>query len=65
MKSARLIGTYESSILPAESCKAVPYKPVTKAKLEKVLAVEKTLSMENKVAEVSTSGPEHNDDHAY
>ena len=63
-KIAREIGTYEPSILKAEGCKAVPYKPATKAKLEKVLAVEKALSREGKVAEASTSGPEHNDGHA-
>jgi thiamine biosynthesis protein ThiI len=63
-KIAREIGTYKPSILKAEGCKAVPYKPSTKAKLEKVLAVEKTLSREGKLDEVSTSGPEHNDGHA-
>jgi hypothetical protein len=29
--------------MPAESCKAVPYKPATKAKLEKVQKIEKQL----------------------
>lgn len=47
-KIAREIGTYEPSILKAEGCKAVPYKPATKAKLEKVLAVEKALSRDEK-----------------
>ena len=40
---AKRIGTYEYSIIPAE-CKAVPKKPTTKAKLEKVLKVEEELS---------------------
>jgi thiamine biosynthesis protein ThiI len=39
-KIAREIGTYERSIMPAESCKAVPYKPATKAKLDKVRKIE-------------------------
>jgi thiamine biosynthesis protein ThiI len=42
-KIAREIGTFEASIMPAESCKAVPYKPATKAKLQKVLKIEKQL----------------------
>jgi thiamine biosynthesis protein ThiI len=42
-KIAREIGTFEPSIMPAESCKAVPYKPATKAKLEKVQKIEKQL----------------------
>jgi tRNA uracil 4-sulfurtransferase len=49
-KIAREIGTYEPSIQRAEGCKAVPYKPATKAKLEKVLAVEKALSGEGEEA---------------
>lgn len=43
-KIAREIGTYELSIIPTEGCKAVPYKPSTKAKLEKVLKVESICS---------------------
>ncbi|MDD1742920.1 MAG: tRNA 4-thiouridine(8) synthase ThiI [Methanotrichaceae archaeon] len=39
-KIARKIGTFEASILPADGCKAVPLKPATKAKLEKVLQIE-------------------------
>jgi tRNA uracil 4-sulfurtransferase len=39
-KIAREIGTYGPSILPAEGCKAVPHKPATKARLEKVLKIE-------------------------
>jgi thiamine biosynthesis protein ThiI len=48
-KIAREIGTYEPSILPAEGCKAVPYKPATRAKLDKVLEMERILSNECKV----------------
>lgn len=43
-KIAREIGTFEPSIMPAEGCKAVPHKPATKAKLEKVLKIEEDLS---------------------
>ncbi len=41
---AKEIGTFEASILPASSCSAVPKKPATKAKLEKVLDVERELA---------------------
>lgn len=43
-KIAREIGTFEPSIMPAEGCKAVPHKPATRAKLEKVLKIEEDLS---------------------
>jgi thiamine biosynthesis protein ThiI len=43
-KIAREIGTYEASIMPAEGCKAVPHKPATRAKPEKVLKIEEDLS---------------------
>ncbi|MFB3763619.1 MAG: tRNA uracil 4-sulfurtransferase ThiI [Methanotrichaceae archaeon] len=42
---ARKIGTFDASIMPAESCKAVPHKPATKGKLEKVLKVEEELGL--------------------
>ncbi|MBA5941928.1 MAG: tRNA 4-thiouridine(8) synthase ThiI [Methanophagales archaeon] len=38
---AKEIGTFEASIFPASSCSAVPDKPTTKAKLDKVLEAEK------------------------
>lgn len=41
---AREIGTFDASIRPASSCSAVPKKPVTKAKLEKVLDVEREVT---------------------
>jgi thiamine biosynthesis protein ThiI len=41
---ARKIGTYEASIMPAKDCTAVPKKPTTKAKLEKVIEIEKELN---------------------
>jgi thiamine biosynthesis protein ThiI len=40
---AKKIGTYEASTMPAKDCTAVPRKPTTKAKLEKVLEIEKEL----------------------
>ncbi|MDD1757234.1 MAG: tRNA 4-thiouridine(8) synthase ThiI [Methanotrichaceae archaeon] len=43
-KIAREIGTLETSIMPAVGCTAVPYKPATKAKLEKVLKIEEELA---------------------
>lgn len=41
---AREIGTFEVSIMPAESCKAVPRKPATKARLETVRRIEEKLN---------------------
>lgn len=41
---AREIGTFEASIMPAESCKAVPRKPATKARLETVRRIEEKLN---------------------
>jgi len=42
---ARDIGTFETSILPAEGCKAVPHKPSTKARLAKVKNIEDELEL--------------------
>jgi thiamine biosynthesis protein ThiI len=46
-RMARDIGTFDASILPAGSCSAVPKKPTTKAKLEKVLEVGKMIMRED------------------
>ncbi len=43
---ARKIGSYHPSILPAGSCRAVPKKPSTKAKLKIILELERSLSSE-------------------
>ncbi len=43
---ARKIGTYDISISPGICCKAVPDKPATSAKLEKVLNEEGKVSVE-------------------
>lgn len=40
---ARAIGTYEPSIIPVEGCRAVPKKPATRGRLEKVLKVEEQI----------------------
>ena len=61
-KIAREIGSYEPSILPAEGCKAVPYKPATRAKLDKVLEIERILSNEGEVGKHLPFGPENNCD---
>lgn len=42
---AKKIGTYDLSILPSTSCKAVPCKPATRAQLENVLAEEKKIDV--------------------
>jgi thiamine biosynthesis protein ThiI len=40
---AKKIGTYEKSVLHAKKCEAVPKKPATKSKLEKVLEIEEEI----------------------
>ena len=46
---AKEIGTYELSILPTNGCSAVPYKPSTMAKLEKILEEEGKINVNNLV----------------
>ncbi|MFZ5966178.1 MAG: tRNA uracil 4-sulfurtransferase ThiI [Bacillota bacterium] len=48
MDIAKKIGTYETSILPFEDCCTVflPKRPITKPRLEKILASEKRLDVE-------------------
>ena len=45
VKIAKEIGTYEISILPSDSCSAVPNKPSTMAKLEKILDEENKIEI--------------------
>jgi len=45
IRIAREIGTYEHSILKSDGCKAVPYKPATRAKLEQIIAEEKRIDI--------------------
>jgi len=49
VKIAKEIGTYDLSILPSDSCKAVPDDPVTQAKLEQIIIEEKRLDINNLV----------------
>jgi len=46
IKIAREISTYELSISPSFDCSAVPYKPSTQAKIEKILTEEKKIDIE-------------------
>lgn len=46
---AKDIGTYELSIAPSSGCSAVPAKPATKAKLEKILDEEEKVDLQNLV----------------
>jgi len=46
---AKKIGTYDSSILPSTGCTAVPYKPSTAARIEKIISEEKKLDIEKLV----------------
>lgn len=41
------IGTYDLSIKPSSGCSAVPNKPSTQAKLEKILEEEKSIDVED------------------
>jgi len=43
---AKEIGTYELSILPSSACSAVPNKPSTRAKIDKVIENEKLIDAE-------------------
>jgi len=45
IKIAKEIGTYDLSILPSDPCGAVPHKPSTKAKLEKILECEEKIDV--------------------
>jgi thiamine biosynthesis protein ThiI len=49
VKIAKEIGTYELSILPNDGCSAVPNKPSTMAKLEKILEEENKIDVNNLV----------------
>jgi thiamine biosynthesis protein ThiI len=52
VKIAKEIGTYSLSIKPSMSCKAVPNKPATQAKLEKIIEEEKLINVEPLVKKV-------------
>ena len=49
IKIAKEIGTYEFSIKPSGSCIAVPKKPSTMAKIDKILSEEKKINIKNLV----------------
>jgi len=49
--TARELGTYELSILKSDGCKAVPYKPATRAKLEQILLEEKKINVDKLVTD--------------
>ena len=51
IKIAKEIGTYDLSILPSDGCGAVPHKPATQAKLEKILSEEKKIDINSLVHE--------------
>lgn len=45
VKIAKEIGTYDLSILPSDGCSAVPNKPATSTKLDKILDEEKRIDI--------------------
>jgi len=47
IKIAKEIGTYELSILPSSGCSAVPNKPSTMAKIEKIKTEENSLEIDD------------------
>ncbi|KYK32265.1 MAG: hypothetical protein AYK22_01940 [Thermoplasmatales archaeon SG8-52-3] len=49
VRIAKEIGTFEISILPTDGCSAVPYKPSTMAKLEKILEEENKINVNDLV----------------
>ena len=52
IKIAKEIGTYELSILPSVGCTAVPNKPATEAKLEKIINEEGKIDINNLVDQI-------------
>lgn len=52
VRIAKNIGTYELSIVPSDSCKAVPNKPATQAKLYQILDEEKKVDIKEMVNRV-------------
>ena len=46
---AKKIGTYDISILPSAECNAVPKKPATRAKLERILKEENKINIDKLV----------------
>ena len=46
---AKDIGTYDLSIQPSKGCTAVPNKPSTMAKIDKILSEEKKINVKNLV----------------
>jgi len=53
IKIAKEIGTYDLSILSSDGCSAVPHKPATQAKLEKILSEEKKIDVGSLVHEAT------------
>jgi tRNA uracil 4-sulfurtransferase len=45
IKIAKEIGTYDLSILPSDGCSAVPKKPATQAKLNRILSEEEKIDI--------------------
>ena len=50
IKIAKEIGTYEFSIKPSDGCSAVPKKPSTMAKIDKILSEEKKINIKKLVS---------------
>lgn len=58
VKIAREIGTFERSILKSDGCKAVPYKPATRAKLEQIISEEKKIEVDKLVNDAVSKATE-------
>ena len=54
IKIAKKIQTYDLSILPSDSCSAVPLRPATQAKLEQIIAEEEKIDVESLVHDAIT-----------
>lgn len=52
VKIAKEIGTYDLSILPSDGCSAVPNKPSTQAKLNKILEEENKIDISKLVDDI-------------
>jgi len=58
VRIAKEIGTYDLSILPSDGCNAVPNKPATNAKLEKILDEEKKINIKKLIEKAVTEKKE-------
>lgn len=55
IKIAKEIGTYQLSILPSKACNAVPVKPSTRARIDRILENEEIIDIDSIVKDIVES----------